>query len=456
MFRESIFVIFLLLNLFAYVAMRQSVLYWVQTPERQRRMLNILCGVLLLLNIPLALFFVREVSWTLRQVPIPILKIVFYPATAWLATILFFFFVAAPVALAWAVVKTAIFLGRTFAGLLRKPAKPAEAPSLVVGPAISRRSFLAGSAGMVVPAIYGVAAYGVYGTLDDLDVSKEYEVPIPYLPRSLDGITIVQLSDLHVGPYIRERELRHLVHLTNELRPDIVAITGDILDRHLDSLTDTVKGLAGLRAPMGVFAVLGNHDISTDRYSFTEEHRGGVKIAKGIESIGIRTLRNEVTHLGSGQDRLALMGLDWPRYTSGGNFYNYQQTRTQRILAQMAEEAGPETPRVLLAHHPDTFTDVHAHGVGLTLAGHTHGGGQVVLGDWGGAPIGIGMFRFKYLSGLYQERGHSLYVNRGIGYLGIPIRINCPPEISRFKLVCPTEVSTPAFPSLETNGSRST
>jgi len=456
LFRESIFVVFLLLNLFAYAAMRQSVLYWVKTPERQRRALNILCIVLLLINIPLALFFLRNIHWTLLQIPVPLLKVVFYPSTAWLATILFFFLVGGPVALAWGVVKIALFLGRAIAGLLRKPAAPTEAPSLAAGPAISRRGFLAGSAGMVVPAIYGVAAYGVYGTLDDLDVSKEYAVPIPYLPRSLDGITIAQLSDLHVGPYIRERELRELVHVTNQLRPDIVVITGDILDRSLDSLPDTVKGLAGLQAPLGVFAVLGNHDISTDRYSFTEEHRGGVNIVKGVESIGIRTLRNEVAHLGSGQDRLALLGLDWPRYTSGGSFYNYQQTRTQRILAQMAEEAGAETPRVLLAHHPDTFTDVHGHDVGLTLAGHTHGGGQVVLGEWGGAPVGIGMFRFKYLSGLYQERGHSLYVNRGIGYLGIPIRINCPPEISRFKLVCPTEVSTPAHPSIGTADSRNT
>ena len=446
MFRESVFIVFLLLNLFAYVAMRQSVLYWVATPERQRRALNILCVVLLLLNIPLALFFVREISWTLQQIPLPILKVVFYPATAWLTTILFFFLVGAPVALAWAVVKVFIFLGQTFGRWLSKPATSTETPSLAAAPAISRRGFLAGSAGMFVPAIYGVATYGVFGTLDDLDVSKEYEIPLPYLPRSLDGVTVVQLSDLHVGPYIRTRELRRLVSVTNELRPDIVVITGDILDRSLDSLPDTVEGLAGLQAPLGVFAVLGNHDISSDRFSFSDEHRGGIHIAKGIESIGIRTLRNEVIHLGSGQDRLALMGLDWPRYTRGGNFYNYQQTRTQRILSQMAEEAGPETPRVLLAHHPDTFTDVHTHGIGLTLAGHTHGGGQVILGNWSGAPIGIGRLRFKYLSGLYQEQGHSLYVNRGIGYLGIPIRINCPPEISRFKLVSPREVSTPALP----------
>ena len=175
-----------------------------------------------------------------------------------------------------------------------------------------------------------------------------------------------------------------------------------------------------------------------------------------MESIGIRTLRNEVAHLGSGQDRVALMGLDWPRYDSGRNFFNYQQTLTQQMLSRMAEDAGPETPRVLLAHHPDTFTDVHEHAIGLTLAGHTHGGGQVVLADVNGVPIGIGMFRFKYLSGLYQEAGASLYVNRGIGYLGIPIRINCPPEISRFKLVCPTEVSAPTLASHGTDNSRTT
>jgi predicted MPP superfamily phosphohydrolase len=450
-FRESLFVLFVVLNLFAYAAMRQSVVVWVRTPERRRRALNILCLILLLINIPLALFFARDVNWTLHQIPAPLLKVVFYPSTAWVATILFFFLVGGPVALGWAVVRSCIFLGRTLAKYLRKPEPEASAPAVV---SVSRRGFLAGSAGMFVPAIYGVAAYGVYGTLDDLDVSKEHEIPIPYLPRSLEGLTIVQLSDLHVGPYIRERELRRLVHVTNELRPDIVVITGDILDRSMESLPDTVRGLAGIQAALGTFAVLGNHDISTDRYSYSGEHRGGVKIAQAIESIGIRTLRNEVVQLGSGQDRVALMGLDWPRYTSGGNFYSYQQTRTQSILAQMAEAAGPETPRVLLAHHPDTFMDAHPHSVGLTLAGHTHGGGQVILGDLSGVPIGIGMFRFKYLSGLYQEAGHSLYVNRGIGYLGIPIRINCPPEVSRFKLVCPTEGSAPAPSSGRTDGSR--
>jgi predicted MPP superfamily phosphohydrolase len=216
----------------------------------------------------------------------------------------------------------------------------------------------------------------------------------------------------------------------------LVVITGNILDRHISSLPDMVRGLVGIRSSLGAFAVLGNHDISSDRYSYSTRYQGGINITQGLESIGIRTLRNEVVYLRSQQDRVALLGLDWLGHGPGSrNFYAYQQILTQQQLRRLAAEAGPETPRILLAHHPDTFADALPYEIGLTLAGHTHGGGQVILGSVDKVPIGLGIFRFQYLSGLYQEQGCSLYVNRGIGYLGIPIRINCPPEISRFKLV---------------------
>ncbi|OFV95066.1 MAG: hypothetical protein A3H28_17100 [Acidobacteria bacterium RIFCSPLOWO2_02_FULL_61_28] len=445
MFRPAVFILFLLLNLFVYVVLRRAVVVWVRNQQHQRLALNVLCLSIVLINIPLGTFFLRESHLILRQVPPILLRIFFYPSTAWLATILCFFLLAAPPTMIWAVVRGLLFVGRTIATQLRESRAAAAPPAVAAsGPALTRRTFLTSSAGLLIPGIYGVAAYGVYGNLDELDVSKEQATPIPYLPRSLEGLTIVQLSDLHVGPYIREKDLKYLVSRTNELRPDLVVLTGDILDWSLESLPDAVRGLSGIQSSLGVFAVLGNHDIYSDRYSFSSEHRGGVNIVNGLESIGIRTLRNQVIHLGSGQDRLALMGLDWLGGTPGGrNFYNYQQARTQQQLALMDEQAGPETPRVLLAHHPDTFTDAIPFGIGLTLAGHTHGGGQVILGVVNGVPLGPGVFRFKYLSGLYQEQGCSLYVNRGIGYLGIPIRINCPPEISHFKLVSSPAVSSP-------------
>ena len=288
-----------------------------------------------------------------------------------------------------------------------------------------------------MPATFCFSAYELYRSVDEVDVSPEVVVPIANLPRSLDGMTIVQLSDLHVGPYIRQKEVEHWVYLANRLKPDLVVVTGDLLDRSLVSLPDAVQGLKGLRAPLGVLATLGNHDLASDRFGYRGNLPGGENIAKAIQTIGIRTLRNEVTYVGSGNDRLAILGLDWITAPDLRNFYRYHPDLTRNQLRLIADQVPEETPRILLAHHPDTFREVEPLHIGLTLAGHTHGGGQVVFFNWDGAPVGISSARFKYVSGFYQESGCSLYVNRGLGYFGVPIRINCPPEISRFRLVRP-------------------
>jgi predicted MPP superfamily phosphohydrolase len=430
-FRWPLLVALLLLNAFAYWALRRSVSVWVQQEDHRKRALRWVTAAVLLLNLPLSAFFFRRLDEALLQVPTSVLAVVFYPSTAWLATLMFFFLFVCPPVLLWAA-------GSRLRALRLRRDAPPQAPSggRTFGATISRRRFIAGSAGLLLPGMYAVAAYGTYGNLDELDISPERDIPIGGLPRAWEGMRIVQLTDLHVGAYIREKELRYLVARVNELRPDVVAITGDILDRSLRSLPDAVRGLRGIRSALGSFAVLGNHDIYADQFSYDRRYRGGVRIAEGMETIGIRTLRNEVAYLGEGADRLALLGLDWlSPNPSSPNFYQYKETETIRELRQMSAQVEPGTPKLLLAHHPDTFQEVAPFGIGLTLSGHTHGGGQIILGHLGGVPLGIGMMRFKYLSGLYQENGGSLYVNRGIGYLGIPIRINCPPEISTFRLV---------------------
>ena len=428
------FLLVVLFNLIAYFALREAATQWIR-PESRRKAVRVVGLVVFLLSLPLLFFFIRGTNISLDSVPSWALKIFFYPATAWLATIIAFFLIAAPSAVVWTVGKTLAVLIRKGKHLLSAtpPRPPQEAPAL------SRRRFLAGSAGLLIPSIYGVAAYGVYGGTHEIDISEQVSIPIPYLPRSLEGLTIVQLSDLHVGPYIREKELRHIVSLTNNLRPDLVVITGDLLDRYLSSLPAAVRGLKGIQSSLGVFAVLGNHDYYAARNSSLQMNRGIIQITKGLESVGIQTLRNQTVHLGSGQERLALLGLDWLDRTPGSRgFFRYKPVETREHLHRMVQEAGPETPQVLLAHHPHTFMEAAPLEIGLTLAGHTHGGGQVIVGNIDGVPIGLGTIRFLYLSGLYRESSCSLYVNRGIGYLGIPIRINCPPEISRFRLIRPT------------------
>jgi predicted MPP superfamily phosphohydrolase len=113
----------------------------------------------------------------------------------------------------------------------------------------------------------------------------------------------------------------------------------------------------------------------------------------------------------------------------------YNPVATRRALDRTFDGAEPGLVRILLAHHPHVFQEAASYQLALTLSGHTHGGGQVVIAEYNGRPIAIGSAVFHYVSGRYEEGGRMLYVNRGIGYVGLPMRINCPPEISRFKLV---------------------
>jgi len=417
------------------LALYRAAQAWVR--ERSRRRMVLLAGglAILVVNIPVSLFWFRSAYMHLYDLPAAFLRVVFYPALAWQTTAILFTLVLGPVYVIWAAGRA----GKRLAGV-KNPAT--EEDAVLPAPALSRRSFLTGGAGLLVPALYGVTSYQLFASIDEVDVAAEVTVPMPHLPRSLDGMTIVQLSDLHAGPYIRRKEIEYWVSLANQLRPDLVVLTGDLIDRSLDSLPDLLEGLKGLRAPLGVVAVLGNHDLSSDRHSARGELLGGETIAQGMESLGIRTLRNEVMHVGSGPDRLAVLGMDWitggdRRASAPGtrNFYRYRPEESRRQLSLLTQQVAPETPTLLLVHHPDTFAVVPPFRVGLTLAGHTHGGGQVVFFTWDGAPVGLTSSNFQYVSGLFQEDGCTLYVNRGLGYFGVPIRINCPPEISRFRLV---------------------
>lgn len=432
--RSSITFILVLLNVLPLFAVYCAVNAWVRSKSRRWVVLTCVGLAVLVLNIPISIFWVRSLyDYLFYSVPASTLRAVFYPSLAWYTTASLCTLILGPAYIIWAAGKGA----RRLAGRNRPNSETGSPPAAV----ISRRSFFTGSAGLLVPAVYGASAYKLFDSFDQVDISPELGIPMPRLPRSLDGLTIVQLTDLHVGPYIRRKELEYWVSLVNQLRPDLVVLTGDMIDRSLDSLPDAVDGLRGLRSSLGVLAVLGNHDISSDRHSSRGELIGGETIAQGLKTIGIRTLRNEVTYLGSGGDRLAVMGLDWVSRPGSRDFYRYRPVETRLRLARMSEHLSPETPAVLLVHHPDTFTEVPSFRIGLTLAGHTHGGGQVVFFTRDGVPVGLFSSRFKYVSGFFQEDGCSLYVNRGLGYLGVPVRINCPPEISRFRLVRPLSAS---------------
>lgn len=416
---------------------------WVPVRQRRRILAWMLVGFVLF-NIPLAVFFFRPLDALLMPFPATLLEKAFVPSAIWVTTLVMYSGFGLLAIAAWLAVRVIRKV------VIDAPGKDAQGESRqtrsrltsLVGPdpmldSPERRKFIAGGMGLALPAMFSVATYGVHGALDQLQISPELPIAIPHLPRALDGLRIVHLSDIHVGPYLRRRELESLAGLVDGLRPDIVAITGDLIDRDIESLPDAVAGLRGLRASQGVFMVTGNHDIYTDPFSFNSRSRGAVRIAEALSEVGVRTLRNETVMIGEGAYQLALMGMDWIVQRGSQNLF-YDSVRTRAVLDEMNSKLEQGTPKLLLVHHPETFRECPEHEIGLTLAGHTHGGGQIVLGDFRGQPVGITQLRFNYNRGLYREAGSSLYVSRGIGYLGLPIRLNCPPEIAQFRLTTPT------------------
>ena len=229
-------------------------------------------------------------------------------------------------------------------------------------------------------------------------------VPIRGLPSDLEGFRIAQLSDLHVGPTIRRRFVESVVERTNQLEPDLVAVTGDVADGLVPELRDHVAPLGELRAPHGTFFVTGNHEYYWDVRGWTRE----------LARLGVEVLENEHRLLVQGNGRLLLAGVT---------------DLSVRSDPAAALHGAPESDvRVLLAHQPKSAYAARAAGFDLQLSGHTHGGQYF--------PFNILVRLFQpFVSGLHRLERMWLYVSRGTGYWGPPLRFGAPSEITLLELV---------------------
>lgn len=280
---------------------------------------------------------------------------------------------------------------------------------------LPRRRFLGHAAVLVSATPFAAAGYGLlYGRLDVEVVRRR--IRLARLPKAFDGLRVAQLSDVHIGPFTTADYIRRCVSITNELKPDVIALTGDYISWDQAVKEDVVDALAGLRATHGVFACLGNHEEEGD----VEESVSGLFAARGI-----RVLRQEHAAIQVDGEILTLAGIDTPRGNTGEEYRG-------DIVRRLEGLAVSGTVNVLLSHYPDVFHRAAEIGFDLTLAGHTHGG-QLSL-DFIRRGLNPAHLLYRYDSGWYEEDGAQLYVTRGIGTTSAPIRFGARPEITLLQL----------------------
>ena len=258
---------------------------------------------------------------------------------------------------------------------------------------------------------FALSAYGAVAARSRKVVERVI-VPIPGLPPPLDGFTIVQMSDIHAGFFMKESAMRECVEIANSLEPDVVALTGDFVATDQSQVEPFMRAMAGLRPKRGVFGCLGNHDMFTG----SEE-----ELERRFRAAGFKLLRSANELIDVNGATLNIIGVDYI-----GN------SGRDRTLDQALRGISLKGTTVLLLHAPYTFPQVATKGIHLTLSGHTHGGQiALTLGDMILTPARLSTV---FLAGLYKIGESHLYVNRGLGTTGPPIRLGAPPEITHITL----------------------
>jgi len=301
-------------------------------------------------------------------------------------------------------------LGVTVFTLWRR-GPPAHGPSdkpLAEPLCTTRREFLRWSFGAVAASPVGIFTYGAAIGKERYEI-VERTIRLPRLSPMLAGLRIVQLTDIHVGNFMKQAKLEWYVRAANDLNPDLVALTGDFIGSSAHFIPACAAALEKLEARDGVFACLGNHDYWV----------GAQRVTEALQAAGVEVLRNEARKLSLKGATLNVAGVDDP-WRGHADF--------DRTLSM----SDPNAPTIMLCHQPDLFPAVVQRDIDLTLAGHYHGG-QVKLRFLGMA-VSPAHLVSEFVEGLYVQGQSQLYVSRGIGITGPPVRLNAPPEITLLHL----------------------
>jgi uncharacterized protein len=289
---------------------------------------------------------------------------------------------------------------------------------------LSRRKF-------VRNATFAVSVYAFVGSVYGVVKKDSYEITykeikIDNLSPELKGFTITLISDIHAGQFMVEDDMRMYADVVNSLQSDIICIPGDFVNYDIEEAKKVASAFKNLKAKYGVFGCLGNHDefVNADYVADVLNNESPVQI-----------LRHRHKRLSVNGKDLYILGVD--DTISSTNSLNqrllyYLDEMSKFLLGK--EDSYQQSPKILLCHKPYIFDDIAKKDFDLTLSGHTHGG-QVVPVRFGNLNFSIASAMSKYIEGHYKIGKANMYVSRGIGTVALPIRINCPPEITKITLI---------------------
>jgi predicted MPP superfamily phosphohydrolase len=286
----------------------------------------------------------------------------------------------------------------------------------------SRRKFVRYATMGISAYAFGGAAYGMIRH-DSYQVDYK-DIKIDNLPEELKGTTITLISDVHAGQYMNEKDIHEYTDVINNLGSDIICIPGDFINFEVRDVHMLTNAFRELKAKHGIYGSLGNHDF----------FQNVDYVAKAIVNESpIQLLRNEHRKISINGKDLYMIGVDDTR-GAGAHMeavIKYYEDAENKLLASEGDAAGK--PKILLCHKPYGFDALAKKDIDLVLAGHTHGG-QVVPLKFGTFNMSFAATVSKYIEGLYRIGKSNMYVSRGIGCVGLPIRINCPPEVTKITL----------------------
>jgi predicted MPP superfamily phosphohydrolase len=273
---------------------------------------------------------------------------------------------------------------------------------------VSRRRFLQ------TASLFSLSSLSPHSSAYQLVASEEIEISnhtirIKNLPTTFDGLKLVHLTDIHHSKFVSFKDVSRMVELSNLQDPDVVLLTGDYITWSRKFIAPVAEALRGLKSRLGVYAVLGNHDVRVDADQVTQ----------ALKKAQIKVLRNASARIDLKGDSLWIGGVDE---------YMYGQSDIRKAMSNVPRSQ----PRILLAHNPEILDEAASHRVDFVLAGHTHGG-QIKIPYMRSLNIVTQPGR-EILEGFVRNGRTQMYISRGLGKVVVPVRILCPPEIPVFYL----------------------